>query len=240
MNSERDLNELNDRLNIVNSFVNNNNNNNNNISSKIIINFLSVLPAALRPVITVPDSVYASSNLNEFYRHIININNDIKIKLMALRIGKAIDFHEYVNSFRKLQHAVNELIDSAPDIDKSMGYDTMALKSLSGLLKGKKGRFRNDLLGKRVDYSGRSVIVPGPELLLCECAIPYAIALKLFKPFIYIKLMLKFKVKDVKTIELVIEHNPNIERNMLEEIIKYCPVILNRAPTLHKLSLRAF
>ncbi len=237
LKSEENLNELNNKLDIINSFVNNNDN---NISSKIIINFLPVLPAALRPTIMLSDSVYASSDLNKLYKHIISINNNIKLKLEMLRNGKKVEFLSYIDSLRKLQYAVNELIDNTSDIDKSMGYNVTALRSLSNLLKGKKGRFRYDILGKRVDYSGRSVIAPGPDLLFNECAIPYIIALKLFKPFIQAKLMLKFEIKTIKATESVITDNSNIERSMLEEVVKYCPVILNRAPSLHKLSMRAF
>ncbi len=238
LSSEKDLNELNDKLNIINNFANDNNNN--IISSKIIINFLPVLPAILRPVMILPDSTHTSSELNELYKHIIAINNNIKLKLTLLRNGKTIDFHEYINSFKTLQYAINTLIDSTSGADKPVSHNTIALSSLSSLLKGKKGRFRYNILGKRVDYSGRSVIAPGPKLAFNECAIPYIIALKLFKPFIHAKLMLRFEIKDVKMIKSVIINNPGIKENMLEEVVKYCPVILNRAPTLHKLSMRAF
>ncbi|MFP3039953.1 MAG: DNA-directed RNA polymerase subunit beta', partial [Candidatus Hodgkinia cicadicola] len=235
LNSQKDLNDLNDKLNIINNF-----NNTNDISSKIIINFLPVLPVPLRPAIILPDSTYTSSDLNELYKRIISINNSIRSKLTTLKIGKTVNFHKYLNNFRKLQYAINALIDSTSGTNKSTGYNAIALKSLSDLLKGKKGRFRYNILGKRVDYSGRSVIAPGPGLLLNECAIPRIMALKLFKPFIYTKLMLRFGIKETKVIKSIITNNPNIKNSILDEVVRYWPIILNRAPTLHKLSIRAF
>ncbi len=206
------------------------------LPTDLVIKILPVMPAALRPLLMINGNDYANSNLNKLYSRIINANNNI---LFSLDIDN-IDFWSYIKNLKLLQQVVNKLIDSPFNIESPVTHNNVVLKSLSELLKGKKGRFRNNLLGKRVDYSGRSVIVPGPELLLCECAIPRIMALELFKPFIQSKLMLMYKFIALEKAKFVLANDSELENELLKEVIKYCPVILNRAPTLHKLSIRAF
>ncbi len=229
------LNKLNNKINIIDGLINN------NIEPfDFIIRVLPVLPAVFRRALTMNDNDVGTpvfSGLNKLYERVISINNSI---LLFNFNASVLNFREYINNLRDLQCAVDMLIDNSSGNKGPMCYNTMALKSLSGMLKGKTGRFRNTLLGKRVDYSGRSVIVPGPELLLCECAIPRVMALELFKPFIYFKTMLKYGNNKISFVKSILFNNPSLENEFLEEVIKYCPVVLNRAPTLHKLSMRAF
>ncbi len=235
------LNKLNNKIKIIDELIDNN-----IVLSNFLIKVLPVLPAVLRQNL-VPDNNNSSddfnnekvpifSDINKLYSNIININNNILFNFNR----HIVSFEEYISSLIDLQQAVDMLIDNSSGNDNPTYYNTTALKSLSETLKGKTGRFRNTLLGKRVDYSGRSVIVPGPELLLCECAIPRIMALELFKPFIYFKAMLKYKNIEIEFIKFFLMSNPNLEIELLEEVVKYCPVILNRAPSLHKLSIRAF
>ncbi len=225
---------LNNKLKIINNFIDN------NIPlDNLVIKVLPVIPAVLRPMVIL-DNTYTSSGLNEFYKNVIIANNNI-LSIFELFLNNGnISFKAYIETLNALQQAVDTLIDNSPDIESPLHYNTTALKSLSGLLKGKKGRFRNNLLGKRVDYSGRSVIAPGPDLLLYECAIPRIMALELFKPFIHCKIMLKYRINDIELVEDILANNLALKSNCLEEVVKYCPVILNRAPSLHKLSMRAF
>ncbi len=235
------LDKLNSKIDIINGLINNN-----VVLSDFLIKVLPVLPAILRQVLTsdinnsnIDNSdtdVFIFPDINKLYIKIISINNNILFNFNR----HTLSFREYVSSLTDLQQAVNMLIDNSSDNDNPSYYNTVVLRSLSETLKGKKGRFRNTLLGKRVDYSGRSVIAPGPELLLCECAIPRIMALELFKPFIYFKAMLRYKNNEIEFIKLMLMNDPNLESEFLEEVIKYCPVILNRAPSLHKLSMRAF
>ncbi len=231
-NSEDFLNKMSYKINIIDGFINNNIN-----PISIVINVLPVLPFKLRPILILKGKTYVNSGFNGLYNYILKANRDVFEKLEAIKNNKIVDLYEYLNTLIVLQETVNALIYDDNIINKQVSYNSVTLKSLSELLKGKTGRFRNNLLGKRVDYSGRSVIVPGPELLLCECAIPRIMALELFKPFIDIKIQLRYGIKNIDNIKLKV---PNLENVMLEEVVKYCPVILNRAPTLHKLSMRAF
>ncbi len=228
-------NKLSNKLEFIKGFINN------NISpTDLVIKVLPVMPAALRLPLAGDNDDYINSSLNALYSHIIDANNNAQLSLKPLDNNNDIDFQKYIENLKLLQQTVNELIDNSANIKSPANYNTVALKSLSELLKGKTGRFRNNLLGKRVDYSGRSVIVPGPELLFYECAIPRIMALELFKPFIYSKLMLMYKYITFEETKFILENDSRLEDELLREVIKYCPVILNRAPSLHKLSIRSF
>ncbi|PIM96952.1 DNA-directed RNA polymerase subunit beta' [Candidatus Hodgkinia cicadicola] len=208
----------------------------NNVSlDRMFIRILPVLPVGLRPMITLDDGKQVSSDLNELYKRIVIVNNNIMRKRQA---GLGVDnFGEYINDLRLLQKTVDDLIDSSSNTEIPSRYNATSLKCLTETLRGKRGRFRYNVLGKRVDYSGRSVIVPGPDLSINECAIPRSMAFELFKPLIYSKLMLKLKIKEINHI---IDSDLSLAYELLNEIVKYCPVLLNRAPTLHKLSMRSF
>ncbi len=233
------LDKLNSRIDIINGLINNN-----IVPSDLLIRILPVLPAVFRQVLTLNNgydnndvNAPVLSGLNKLYAQVISINNSILLFNFSACV---INFKEYMNNLRNLQQAVDMLIDDSSSTETPAYCNVSSLRSLSGVLKGKTGRFRDTLLGKRVDYSGRSVIAPGPDLLLCECAIPRVMALELFKPFIHFKAMFKYRNSEIGFIESILINNPGLENELLEEIVKYCPVILNRAPTLHKLSIRAF
>ncbi|PIM95792.1 hypothetical protein [Candidatus Hodgkinia cicadicola] len=228
------LNDVNDKIEIVDWVINN------KMSLNLmVINVLPVLPAELRPSVVLDDNTKASSDLNELYKGVIDANNVVIGNIERIKHGM-VGFNEYVMSIERLQQSVDSLIDNSRSLDEPVGYNNGALKSLVEMLKGKSGRFRHNVLGKRVDYSGRSVIVPGPDLSINECAIPRSMAAELFKPFIHSKLMLEHGIRGQGNTRYLLDCDRQMVYKILEEIIKYCPVLLNRAPTLHKLSMRAF
>ncbi|MEW5994240.1 MAG: DNA-directed RNA polymerase subunit beta', partial [Candidatus Zixiibacteriota bacterium] len=201
----------------------------------MIMNVLPVIPPDLRPLVPLEGGRFATSDLNDLYRRVINRNNRLK-KLIDIQAPDVI----LRNEKRMLQEAVDALLDNGRRTHSVRGDSKRPLKSLSDLLKGKQGRFRQNLLGKRVDYSGRSVIVVGPELDLHKCGLPKNMALELFKPFIIMKLEEKGYVQTVKSAKKLVERERPEVWDILEEIIEDHPVLLNRAPTLHRLGIQAF
>ena len=201
----------------------------------MVLDVLPVLPPELRPMIQLDGGRFATSDLNDLYRRVINRNNRLK-KLKELGAPDII----VRNEKRMLQEAVDALIDNGRRGKAVSGPGNRDLKSLSGMLRGKQGRFRQNLLGKRVDYSGRSVIVVGPELKLYQCGLPKEMALELFKPFIMNKLVERNLCHNIKSAKRFVDTGKNQVWDILEEIIKDHPVLLNRAPTLHRLGIQAF
>ncbi|KAF0215308.1 MAG: DNA-directed RNA polymerase subunit [Geobacteraceae bacterium] len=201
----------------------------------MILECIPVLPPELRPLVPLDGGRFATSDLNDLYRRVINRNNRLK-RLMELQAPEVI----IRNEKRMLQEAVDALFDNGRRGRAIAGPNKRPLKSLSDMLKGKSGRFRQNLLGKRVDYSGRSVIVVGPELRLHQCGLPKKMALELFKPFIYNKLEEKGFVTTIKSAKKMVEKERPEVWDVLEEVIKEHPVMLNRAPTLHRLGIQAF
>ena len=201
----------------------------------MVIDVLPVIPPDLRPLVPLDGGRFATSDLNDLYRRVINRNNRLK-KLLELNAPDVI----IRNEKRMLQEAVDAILDNGRHGRAVMGANNRPLKSLSDMLKGKQGRFRQNLLGKRVDYSGRSVIVVGPELKLHECALPKQMALELFEPFIIKKLKEKGFVHTIKGARRMVGHGKIEVWDILDEVIKDHPVLLNRAPTLHRLSMQAF
>jgi len=201
----------------------------------MILTVLPVLPPSLRPVVQLDGGRFVISDLNDLYRRVINRNNRLR-RLMNLGAPEAI----VRNEKRMLQEAVDALIDNGRRGRVVTTGNNHALKSLSAMLAGKQGRFRQNLLGKRVDYSGRSVIVVGPELKLHQCGIPRRVALELFKPFVMHKLMEKGYANNVKVARRQVERARPEVWELLQEVVKERPVMLNRAPTLHRLSIQAF
>ncbi|MFO7653406.1 MAG: DNA-directed RNA polymerase subunit beta', partial [Candidatus Krumholzibacteriia bacterium] len=201
----------------------------------MILDCVPVLPPDLRPLVPLDGGRFATSDLNDLYRRVINRNNRLK-KLIEIKAPGVI----LRNEKRMLQEAVDALFDNGRRSRAVKGQGNRPLKSLSDMIKGKKGRFRQNLLGKRVDYSGRSVIVVGPELKLFQCGLPKSMALELFKPFIIRKLEEKGYVQTVKSAKKLVEQERPEVWDILEEIIKDHPVLLNRAPTLHRLGIQAF
>jgi len=201
----------------------------------LIVEILPVIPPDLRPLVPLEGGRFASSDLNDLYRRVINRNNRLK-KLISLGAPDII----VRNEKRMLQEAVDALIENGRHGRPVMGAQNRPLKSLSDMLKGKQGRFRQNLLGKRVDYSGRSVIVVGPELKLHQCGLPKQMALELFEPFIIKKLREKGFVHTIRGARRMVERARVEVWDILEEVIKDHPVLLNRAPTLHRLSIQAF
>jgi len=201
----------------------------------MILDVVPVLPPELRPLVPLEGGRFATSDLNDLYRRVINRNNRLK-KLMEIKAPEVI----LRNEKRMLQEAVDALFDNGRRSRAVRGQGNRPLKSLSDMLKGKQGRFRQNLLGKRVDYSGRSVIVVGPELKIYECGLPKSMALELFKPFIIRKLEEKNYVQTVKSAKKLVEQESPEVWDILEEIIQEHPVMLNRAPTLHRLGIQAF
>ncbi len=199
------------------------------------MNIIPVLPPDLRPLVPLEGGRFATSDLNDLYRRVINRNNRLK-KLIEIQAPEVI----LRNEKRMLQESVDALFDNGRRTHSVRGDSKRPLKSLSDLLKGKQGRFRQNLLGKRVDYSGRSVIVVGPELKLHQCGLPKNMALELFKPFIIQKLEEKGYVQTVKSAKKLVEKERPEVWDILEEIIEDHPVMLNRAPTLHRLGIQAF
>ncbi len=201
----------------------------------MILEVVPVIPPELRPLVPLDGGRFATSDLNDLYRRVINRNNRLK-RLIELRAPEII----VRNEKRMLQEAVDALFDNGRRGRAITGANKRPLKSLSDMLKGKQGRFRQNLLGKRVDYSGRSVIVVGPELLLHQCGLPKKMALELFKPFIYSKLELYGMATTIKAAKRMLEKERPEVWDILEEVIREHPVLLNRAPTLHRLGIQAF
>lgn len=201
----------------------------------MILEAIPVIPPELRPLVPLDGGRFATSDLNDLYRRVINRNNRLK-KLMELKAPDVI----IRNEKRMLQEAVDSLLDNGRRGRVLRGANNRPLKSLSDALKGKQGRFRQNLLGKRVDYSGRSVIVVGPELKLYQCGLPKKMALELFKPFIYHRLEKNGFVSTIKAAKEMVEQEKEEVWDVLEEVIKDHPVLLNRAPTLHRLGIQAF
>ncbi|ABK98305.1 DNA-directed RNA polymerase subunit beta' [Pelobacter propionicus] len=201
----------------------------------MILECIPVLPPELRPLVPLDGGRFATSDLNDLYRRVINRNNRLK-RLVELQAPEVI----IRNEKRMLQEAVDALFDNGRRGRAIAGPNKRPLKSLSDMLKGKSGRFRQNLLGKRVDYSGRSVIVVGPELKLHQCGLPKKMALELFKPFIYNKLEERGYVTTIKSAKKMVEKERPEVWDVLEEVIREHPVMLNRAPTLHRLGIQAF
>ena len=201
----------------------------------MILDVIPVIPPELRPLVPLDGGRFATSDLNDLYRRVINRNNRLK-KLIELKAPDVI----IRNEKRMLQEAVDALFDNGRRGRVLRGANNRPLKSLSDTLKGKQGRFRQNLLGKRVDYSGRSVIVVGPELKLHQCGLPKKMALELFKPFIYNKLEERGLVATIKQAKEMVEQQRPEVWDILEEVIREHPVLLNRAPTLHRLGIQAF
>jgi DNA-directed RNA polymerase subunit beta' len=218
------------RLKVVDAFRRSNNK-----PEWMILDNVPVIPPELRPLVPLDGGRFATSDLNDLYRRVINRNNRLK-KLIELKAPDVI----IRNEKRMLQEAVDALFDNGRRGRVLRGANNRPLKSLSDTLKGKQGRFRQNLLGKRVDYSGRSVIVVGPELKLHQCGLPKKMALELFKPFIYNKLEERGLVSTIKQAKEMVEQQKGEVWDILEEVIREHPVLLNRAPTLHRLGIQAF
>src|SRR5210317_1627865 len=201
----------------------------------MVLTVLPVIPPDLRPMVQLDGGRFATSDLNDLYRRVINRNNRLK-RLLELGAPDVI----VRNEKRMLQEAVDSLIDNSQRGKALSRRGRRELKSLSDVLKGKKGRFRRNLHGKRVDYSGRSVIVVGPTLKLGECGLPKTMALELFRPFVISKLISQGYASNVKGAKRYIERQPPEVWEVLEEVIKGRPILLNRAPTLHRLGIQAF
>lgn len=201
----------------------------------MVLDVIPVLPPELRPMVQLDGGRFATSDLNDLYRRVINRNNRLS-KLLQLGAPKII----VRNEKRMLQEAVDALIDNGRRGRPVTGASSRALKSLSDMLKGKQGRFRQNLLGKRVDYSGRSVIVVGPELKMHQCGLPKEMALELFKPFVMKRLVNDGHAQHIKTAKRLVERSSDVVWDILEDVIKDHPVMLNRAPTLHRLGIQAF
>src|ERR1700686_865716 len=218
------------RLKLIEAFVQSHNK-----PEWMVLTHVPVIPPDLRPLVPLDGGRFATSDLNDLYRRVINRNNRLK-RLIELRAPDII----IRNEKRMLQEAVDALFDNGRRGRAITGPAKRPLKSLSDMLKGKSGRFRQNLLGKRVDYSGRSVIVVGPELRLHQCGLPKKMALELFKPFIYNKLEEKGYVTTIKSAKKMVEKEGKDVWDILDEVIREHPVLLNRAPTLHRLGIQAF
>ncbi|GGE97697.1 DNA-directed RNA polymerase subunit beta' [Hymenobacter cavernae] len=201
----------------------------------MVIRMVPVIPPELRPLVPLDGGRFATSDLNDLYRRVIIRNNRLK-RLIEIKAPEVI----LRNEKRMLQEAVDSLFDNSRKVNAVRAEGNRALKSLSDMLKGKQGRFRQNLLGKRVDYSGRSVIVVGPELKLHECGLPKNMAAELFKPFIIRKLIERGIVKTVKSAKKIVDRKDAVVWDILENVLKGHPVLLNRAPTLHRLGIQAF
>lgn len=201
----------------------------------MVLTVLPVLPPELRPMVQLDGGRFASSDLNDLYRRVINRNNRLR-RMMEMGAPEMI----VKNEKRMLQEAVDALVDNGRRGKALSGPSNRELKSLSGMLRGKQGRFRQNLLGKRVDYSGRSVIVVGPELKLYQCGLPKEMAIELFKPFVMKKLVENGQCHNIKSAKRTVERAKPFVWDVLEQVIKEHPVLLNRAPTLHRLSIQAF
>ena len=206
-----------------------------NKASWMILDVIPVMPPDLRPMVQLDGGRFATSDLNDLYRRVINRNNRLN-RLMSLSAPDII----IRNEKRMLQEAVDALFDNSKRKRVVKGASNRPLKSISDMIKGKQGRFRQNLLGKRVDYSGRSVIVVGPELKLWQCGVPTKMALELFKPFIMKKLVDKQVAFNIKKAKQVVESEAPEVFAILDEVVREHPVMLNRAPTLHRLGIQAF
>ncbi len=218
------------RLKMVNAFLDSGNK-----PEWMVMDVVPVLPPELRPLVPLDGGRFATSDLNDLYRRVVNRNNRLK-RLIELRAPEII----VRNEKRMLQESVDALFDNGRRGRVITGANKRPLKSLADMLKGKQGRFRQNLLGKRVDYSGRSVITVGPELMLHQCGLPKTMALELFKPFIYHKLELRGEATTIKAAKKMVERQEDVVWDVLEEVIREHPVLLNRAPTLHRLGIQAF
>ena len=203
--------------------------------SWMVFSVIPVIPPDLRPMVQLDGGRFATADLNEFYRRIINRNN----RLARLKTILATEII-IRNEKRMLQEAVDSLMDNGRRGRTVVGANNRPLKSLSDIIEGKQGRFRQNLLGKRVDYSGRSVIVVGPQLQLHQCGLPKEMALELFQPFVIHRLILQGLVNNIKAAKKMIQRNETVVWDVLEEVIYGHPVLLNRAPTLHRLGIQAF
>lgn len=201
----------------------------------MVFSVVPVIPPDLRPMVQLDGGRFATADLNEFYRRIINRNNRLA-RLKAILAPEII----VRNEKRMLQEAVDSLMDNGRRGRTVVGANNRPLKSLSDIIEGKQGRFRQNLLGKRVDYSGRSVIVVGPSLKLHQCGLPREMALELFQPFVIHRLILQGLVNNIKAAKKIIQKNESVVWNVLEEVIHGHPILLNRAPTLHRLGIQAF
>ncbi len=228
--SETKIKRLSKRLKLVESFIESGNK-----PEWMVMTVLPVLPPDLRPLVPLDGGRFATSDLNDLYRRVINRNNRLK-RLLELNAPDII----VRNEKRMLQESVDALLDNGRRGRVITGSNKRPLKSLADMIKGKQGRFRQNLLGKRVDYSGRSVIVVGPTLRLHQCGLPKKMALELFKPFIFSKLMLRGIVPAIKAAKKMVEREEALVWDILEEVIREHPVLLNRAPTLHRLGIQAF
>ena len=228
--SETKIKKLSKRLKLMEAFSSSGNR-----PEWMILNVLPVLPPDLRPLVPLDGGRFATSDLNDLYRRVINRNNRLK-RMLDLNAPDII----VRNEKRMLQEAVDALLDNGRRGRAITGSNKRPLKSLADMIKGKQGRFRQNLLGKRVDYSGRSVIVVGPTLKLHECGLPKRMALELFKPFIYGKLELRGLSSTIKAAKKMVEREPPEVWDILAEVIREHPVLLNRAPTLHRLGIQAF
>jgi DNA-directed RNA polymerase subunit beta' len=228
--SETKLKRLSKRLKLVESFLNSGNK-----PEWMVLTVLPVLPPDLRPLVPLDGGRFATSDLNDLYRRVINRNNRLK-RLLELSAPDII----VRNEKRMLQEAVDSLLDNGRRGRAITGSNKRPLKSLADMIKGKQGRFRQNLLGKRVDYSGRSVIVVGPTLRLHQCGLPKKMALELFKPFIFSKLQYQDMATTIKAAKKMVEREEPVVWDILEEVIREHPVMLNRAPTLHRLGIQAF
>jgi DNA-directed RNA polymerase subunit beta' len=228
--SETKLKRLSKRIKLMESFIDSGNR-----PEWMVMTVLPVLPPDLRPLVPLDGGRFATSDLNDLYRRVINRNNRLK-RLLELNAPDII----VRNEKRMLQESVDALMDNGRRGRAITGTNKRPLKSLADMIKGKQGRFRQNLLGKRVDYSGRSVIVVGPTLKLHECGLPKKMALELFKPFIFSKLQLRGLATTIKAAKKLVERESAEVWDILEEVIREHPVLLNRAPTLHRLGIQAF
>jgi DNA-directed RNA polymerase subunit beta' len=229
-NSETKLKRLSKRIKLVEAFIDSGNR-----PEFMVLTVLPVLPPDLRPLVPLDGGRFATSDLNDLYRRVINRNNRLK-RLLELNAPDII----VRNEKRMLQESVDALMDNGRRGRAITGTNKRPLKSLADMIKGKQGRFRQNLLGKRVDYSGRSVIVVGPTLRLHECGLPKKMALELFKPFIFSKLQRRGLATTIKAAKKLVERESAEVWDILEEVIREHPVLLNRAPTLHRLGIQAF
>lgn len=228
--SDAKLKKLSKRLKLLESFLSSGNS-----PEWMILKVLPVLPPDLRPLVPLDGGRFATSDLNDLYRRVINRNNRLK-RLLDLNAPDII----VRNEKRMLQEAVDGLLDNGRRGRPILGTNKRPLKSLADMIKGKQGRFRQNLLGKRVDYSGRSVIVVGPTLKLHQCGIPKKMALELFKPYIYNRLQMLGLAATIKVAKKIVENEESQVWDILEEVIREHPILLNRAPTLHRLGIQAF
>ncbi|WP_018023258.1 DNA-directed RNA polymerase subunit beta' [Corynebacterium ulceribovis] len=218
------------RLKVVSAFLQSEND-----PAAMILDCIPVIPPELRPMVQLDGGRFATSDLNDLYRRVINRNNRLK-RMIDLRAPEII----VNNEKRMLQESVDALFDNGRRGRAVTGPGNRPLKSLSDLLKGKQGRFRQNLLGKRVDYSGRSVIIVGPQLKLHQCGLPKLMALELFKPFVMKQLVEKREAQNIKSAKRMVERQRSVVWDVLEDVIREHPVMLNRAPTLHRLGIQAF